>query len=838
MTSAHPALSGPNFRVTPLTPRLVRLEYSPTGMFENRPTTMAINRQLKLDPEHFTVGEYQGRLTLTTENFRLEYDRGPFSTNGLKLEVLGGVSAYHSVWRFAQDLALPADLARAEAGHTARSLDGNLGGAARTLDVADGAVPLEDGVNSRLGFAVIDDARSMVVTADGSLAARPVEDGAQDLYVFAAGHDHVAAVRDFFSLSGPQPLLPRWALGNWWSRFHPYTAARYLELMDAFRDEGIPLAVAVIDMDWHLTQIDPALGSGWTGYTWNRDLFPDPAAFQEALHDRGLAVTLNVHPADGVRSHEDAYTAMCERMGRAADGTPIPFDVNNPAFMEAYFEVLHRDLEELGTDFWWVDWQSGPYSSTPGVDPLWVLNHEHFAHSARTLDRPLTFSRYAGPGSHRYPVGFSGDSLVTWDSLAFQPRFTAAAANIGYGWWSHDIGGHMEGYRDNELATRWVQFGVFSPIMRLHSSNSEFSGKEPWNFPLPHGEVMAAHLRLRHRLLPYLHAMNYRAHHEGRSLVEPVYFEDQDPRAYEYRDEYFFGSQMLVAPIIRPSHSRLNRASADVYVPKGEWIDLFTGTWYSGHTVQQMFRSLESIPVLVRAGGIVPLTPREDTLAEASTPPSALEIIVTAGDEGKFTLHEEWLADEGSDWSHVSIRVSPHDETLTIDVPAQSPTGSVEALSARQWTFAFHGFDRTAFTDLEIDGADIIATHEPAQGRAQAVHRPTAADTPAPDSRRVSIAGIKPGTPVTLRSRGFSTTTNGTTELSSETLAQVHRLIDDAEIGYSLKEAISAAVRDHGRGAVRQLASMGRAPMGHLPQVNVYEQVDAHLMAALAELLG
>ena len=98
-----------------------------------------------------------------------------------------------------------------------------------------------------------------------------------------------------------------------------------------------------------------------------------------------------------------------------------------------------------------------------------MLNHYHYLDSGRRGNRRLTFSRYAGLGSHRYPIGFSGDTVISWDSLDFQPYFTATASNVGYGWWSHDIGGHMKGTKDDELATRWVQLGVFSPINRLHS---------------------------------------------------------------------------------------------------------------------------------------------------------------------------------------------------------------------------------------------------------------------------------------------------------------------------------------------------------------------------------
>ena len=181
-----------------------------------------------------------------------------------------------------------------------------------------------------------------------------------------------------------------------------------------------------------------------------------------------------------------------------------------------------------------------------------MLNHYHYLDNARDGKRPLTFSRYAGPGSHRYPVGFSGDSIVTWESLNFQPYFTSTASNIGYGWWSHDIGGHMFGYRDNELALRWVQLGVFSPINRLHSSKNEFMGKEPWQFPMEIGEVMKEFLRLRHQMLPYLYTMNHRAYKENTPLILPMYYTyPAEQVAYTVKNEYEYGTAFIVAPVRR-----------------------------------------------------------------------------------------------------------------------------------------------------------------------------------------------------------------------------------------------------------------------------------------------
>lgn len=794
-------LQGDHYRITPLTERLVRLEWSPSGSFEDRPTTFALHRDLAAHDHRVTATSTGVRVV--TGHYVLDYDRRPFSANGLSVAVRGGVSSYHSVWRYRQDLSLPADRQARYEGRPARSLDGNLSGAARTLDGADGPIPLEPGVNSELGYAVIDDSASMVFDDAGRLAPRDAEPGYQDLYVFAAGHDHVDAVKDLFALSGPQPLLPRFALGNWWSRYHRYSDDEYLGLMNRFAEEGVPLSVAVIDMDWHLTDtVDPKYGSPWTGYTWNRSLFEDPEHFQAELHRRGLKVTLNVHPADGVRAFEEAYEPMCRALGREPDGDPIDFDVTDRAFMDAYFNVLHRGLEQMGTDFWWVDWQSGPYSKLDGMDPLWVLNQGHFADSAAHHERGLTFSRYAGPGSHRYPVGFSGDTVITWGSLAFQPRMTAAGANIGYGWWSHDIGGHLGGYKDDELETRWVEFGVFSPIMRLHSSNSRFSGKEPWKTAEPGRSAIVEHMRLRHRMLPYLNSMNLRAHRDGRSLVEPVYFESQAPEAYRYLDEYLFGSQLLVAPILRPADPVVGRGAADVWLPEGRWVDVVTGHSYAGGRIARMYRDISSIPVLLRAGGFLPLVAEDESLdARNLFPP--LEVLVAAGASGRFDLDEET---EDGRWLRTRFALDADAGTLTITAPDDP-----RALR-RDWVITLLGSDPVGQTTLEVTGGE--------RGLVEG------------SSGRLRIELRDCGPQVVLRTTEFSSV--GQPVL----LSAVDDLLDGARIGFGLKDWIDDLVTRYREDALPSITALGAYRSGDGAEVAGYDRPTPELIEALAELLA
>ncbi|MBV9823199.1 MAG: DUF4968 domain-containing protein, partial [Actinobacteria bacterium] len=197
-------LRGPDYRITVLTDGLLRLEFAADGRFEDRASAFAINRELPV-PD-FQVIEDDGSLEILTDRLHLVYDRKPFSTSGLSVQVRGGVSSWHSVWRY---------------GDSPDGGDGNLGGTARTLDMIDGRLPLEPGVLSRNGFAVIDDSRTLVLEGDGWVSPRTGEN--TDLYVFGYGRDYLDALRALYALSGPQPLLPRWALGNWWSRYHRYS---------------------------------------------------------------------------------------------------------------------------------------------------------------------------------------------------------------------------------------------------------------------------------------------------------------------------------------------------------------------------------------------------------------------------------------------------------------------------------------------------------------------------------------------------------------------------------------------------------------------------------------
>lgn len=677
-------IQGEKYRFTVLTEEMIRLEYCEDGKFEDRATQCVIDRKFKV-PEYQVI-ENEESLEIITDKIHLVYNKQKFTDYGLSVQVRGNISVYHSIWHFGEEAT-------------------DLRGTARTLDEADGAIELEHGIISRFGYGILDDSRSLVITEDGWV--EPRKEDCIDIYFLGYGHEYEHCLKDYYHLTGKTPLLPRYALGNWWSRFYRYNDQEYKALMTRFEKEEIPFSVSVIDMDWHLVDIDPKYGSGWTGYTWNKELFPDPKEFMTWLHDHGLKVTLNVHPAGGVQAHEEKYKEMAEAMGRDWEKEePVNFDVTDQKFLKAYFEYLHHPNEEEGVDFWWLDWQQGGLSKIPGLDPLWMLNHYHYLDSGRRGKRRLTFSRYAGMGSHRYPVGFSGDTIISWESLAFQPYFTANASNVGYGWWSHDIGGHMKGYRDEELSTRWIQFGVFSPIMRLHSSNSAFTGKEPWNYNAVSENIMKRYLKLRHEMIPYLYTMNYHASHDGQPLIRPMYYlEPEQPEAYEVPNEYYFGTELVVCPITEPTDKAARTACVKAWIPEGKWYDIFSGLKYDGGRMLELYRSLEDIPVLAKEGAIIPLTDLTEYTNSVENP-KELAVKIVPGKKNAFILMEDTgdtCEDKEENWAQTKLEWINENEFII-----HPANGNLDVIpKCRTWKMEFYGIADVDNLEVTVGGKAI-----------------------------------------------------------------------------------------------------------------------------------
>jgi alpha-glucosidase len=630
-----------------LTDRLLRLEHAPDGVFEDRPSMAVVNRRFPRVP--FEVRRPgPGQLVVDTGAIRLECQdtSRPFSRRTLGARIGRGRSATR--WTFGQR-------DRGNLGGTRRTLDGWRGAHRQKMiehDRTTGRVVMGDwlpqqldpGLLSRRGWVVVDDSESVVFEprrgVPGGVWPTPRPAGRrQDVYLLAYGTDHAGALRDASCLLGPQPLPPRFAFGYWYSRYYAYTDREVQAIAEQHDEAGIPLDVVVIDMDWHLP--------GWTGYSWDERYFPDPAATLDRLHDRGLRVALNLHPADGVGRHEAAFPAMCAAMDLDPATTDrVPFDATDPRFVDAYLRLLHHPQEDLGVDVWWMDWQQGKTSGIPGLDPLPWLNRIHWDDQARRRPRrrPLIFSRWGGLGGGRYPMGFSGDTWSVWESLEYQTEFTATAANVLYGYWSHDVGGHYGPATTPELYTRWMQSGLYSPILRTHGTKDPSHERRIWEFADPYRSAMVDAVRRRYELVPYVYGACRKGIESGRSLVRPMYHDHPDQEeAYRSPNQVCFGSTMVVAPVVEPVDATDHAAPTSVWLPPGRWYDTALGSALtvrhaSGARFERRYL-IDEVPCLVPAGAVVP-EQRDATRLDAPCYPH-LVVVAYPGGDGEHVLYED-----------------------------------------------------------------------------------------------------------------------------------------------------------------------------------------------------
>ncbi len=679
-----------NARFTILTPRLVRLEWSATGQFEDR-ASFAFPTRLAPVPD-FSVRQEDGLLLIDTGALRLRYRPGAGKFNSRNLSISFLHNRRRVTWR------------------PGAPNPGNLRGTRRTLDMCEGDAALDEGLFSRSGWALHDDsAQVLFTTEDGWVAPRPDHD-LQDWYFFAFGHDFTGGLAEYMRFGGSIPLIPRFVLGTWWSRYWAYTSQDLIDIVNGFEHHDLPLEVFIIDMDWHL--------EGWTGYTWNRELIPDPDGLLAWIHAKGLKTALNLHPADGVGAHEGVYPEFAHAMGvDPASRERIPFRITDKRFTENYFKLLHHPMEEQGVDFWWMDWQQGHLSEMKGLDPLLWLNHLHFWDSGRRNRRCIVYSRWYGLGNHRYQTGFSGDTYVGWPALQFQPYFSATAANVGYGWWEHDIGGHMGAATEPELFARWVQFGALSPALKLHGTKDPRTERRPWVFPRPTYEACKAAFHLRYQLIPYIYTLARAAADTGVSLCRPMYYHHPaEPGAYAARYQYYYGDQLIAAPMVFPAEREDGLAATDVWLPAGEWIDFQTHELYSGVRPRwvRVLGDLNRIPMFMKAGAILPLAPAfQGPYAEgmasgnlAHQPRDRLILSVFPGKHGAFRFYEDDGESESYrrgefEWTQFSMSMP---DKNTWQVSAAPLEGHCPALpAARSYEVRLEGSARPAA--LTLDGA-------------------------------------------------------------------------------------------------------------------------------------
>ena len=673
-----------NARFTVLTPQMIRMEWSEDGVFEDRATLTFVNR--KLDVPQFKVKRSSGKVTIKTSAVTVTYKiTGRFTDDNLKAEFKMGDKKVLWMPSFEDTL--------------------NLMGTTRTLDKCDGnklgREPMEKGLLSRSGWAVVDDSRRHILTPVEShwkewVECRP-EGDRQDLYLFAYGHDYKQALADYSKVAGRSPMPPKYTFGYWWSRYWQYSDNEFRDLVANIRSVGIPIDVLIVDMDWHETwglrkknspKDEYGQRIGWTGYTWQKELFPSPKNFLEWTEKEELKVALNLHPASGIQPYESVYEEFTKEYGWNEMGKPVPFHMDEQKWADSYIKTVLAPMEDMGVDFWWLDWQQWMISKfTPELSNTFWLNHTFFTH-AQERDpsiRPFIYHRWGGLGSHRYQLAFSGDTYATWQTLAFLPWFTSTASNVNYGYWGHDIGGHMFHSNvketDPELYTRWLQYGVFTPIFKTHSTKDQKIVRYPWAFP-DHVFHMRDAIRLRYDLVPYIYNASRENYDTGVAMCRPMYYDYPElDKAYSSPEQFMFGNDILATAVVQPVDKVTGLAKRSIWFPEGAWYDFATGAMYEGDACKELQYTIAENPWFAKAGSIIPMNPSDiDNLQKDC---GKLVLTFVPGGDGELRLYEDdGLSQDymnGGAWTNVEKKTEGNVVKICVAAREGTYAGALES---------------------------------------------------------------------------------------------------------------------------------------------------------------
>jgi len=714
-----------NARFTVLTDRLIRMEWAQDGRFEDRATLGVVNRHLPVpDYTHTQKGK---KFSLNTGKLSLSYKTGgKFDAGNLSVHFV-----------------MPGDKPGKMSGewHPGKEDKGNLLGTARTLDGCGSKEDLfkrgemDKGVISRDGWALIDESGRHLLVPDHSdwdeWVAPRGEGDRQDLYLFAYGHDYLQAIEDFTKIAGKVPMLPRYVFGFWQSRYWSYSDYEFLDMARKLRREDIPADVMIIDMDWHETwdiwdgkwnKDEFGQIVGWTGYTWNKRLFPEPEACLADLHGLGFKTALNLHPAGGIHPYEAPYDNFVadylsrtkdydgpqgyvygkegwlyagteKRVGSKEEKAPVPFRISQKEWTEAYFNSVLHPLERQGVDFWWLDWQQHKTSRyMPGLSVTFWLNHCFWRDKERQGEnaaRPLIYHRWGGIGSHRYQLGFSGDAKILWSALEMTPWFTATASNVCYGYWGHDLGGHMQDKadkrgRDAELFLRWMQYGVFTPIFKVHSTKSSEIERRIWYYPA-YADFFKAAIRLRYDLSRYIYDCSRECHDSGLSMVRPLYwYHPETDAAYQYDQEHYFGDRILATVLARPADAATGLTERPVWFPEGsDWYDMATGQVYRGGNTLRLRYALSENPWFVKAGSVLPLAAAD--IRNLQEPSDVLRLLVVPGDGfSSYTAYEDDGISQAYEQQFATTKIDKYSDASSLTIEIGARQGSYTGMSGKR----------------------------------------------------------------------------------------------------------------------------------------------------------
>ncbi len=610
-------IQGKKYRFTLITDNLIRLEYSETSEFVDLPTMNVLYRNFP--KVEFSIREDNNYIEITTKAFKLNYakekkfDGGGFAQKNLNVQVLNS----DRNWYFGHPEAR--NVGTVDSGMD----DKKIGNAKKLSDVN-----FSKGLFSFDGFVTLND-DSMIIN-NGVFEERGKS---IDLYLFIYGNDFATCLNDYYKITGYPSLIPRAALGNWWFKNDDYNDTTLNDLLDNFRNNRIPLSILMLNNSWHIMPLykNKYLTSG---FTFNNDRFAKPSELVKSLHEQGIKLVLPINPFDGFHNVETYYDKACEYLEKDSNGV-IPFNVLDPKCVDVYLKLFIHPLDNLEVDGYLID-----YANRKNHNLDYLKHYEYKDMERNYKARPFVVASQSEYANHRYGIIKPEITTVGWEALKKMALYNVLSINKGNIWYSHDIGGYTSGIEDNELYTRFVELGVFSPILRLSSDKGKYYKREPWRWSIKTNTIVKEFLTLRHKMVPYLYSEAYKLSTQGKPFIKPLYYEDE--RLYDdevYYNEYYLGSELLIAPITSKKDMVMNRTIKRIHMPEGIWYDFFSGKKFPGGKDYVSFYREQDYPVFAHSGSIIPLGLNPNI--NDTNPPKDMEIHIFPGKSNTYHMYED-----------------------------------------------------------------------------------------------------------------------------------------------------------------------------------------------------
>jgi alpha-glucosidase len=513
-------------------------------------------------------------------------------------------------------------------------------------------------------------------------------------YYFFWGPAMKKVVSRYADLTGHMPLPPRWALGHQQSRWSYYPAATVEAVVDRYRKDDLPLDVVYLDIDYM---------DDYRVFTWSPKSFPDPRGLVERLGRRGVKVVTIVDPGVKYQPQQRGYAVFDDglardfflrrRGGALYVGTVWPgeavFTDYTKDAARRWWGDLHRAYTDAGVAGIWNDMNEpsdfvdktgrsqmdvvsddggarSPYAKNRNVYGM-LMSRATYEGLARLQPdrRPYVITRAGFAGVQRYATMWTGDNASTWEHLALTLPMLESLGLSGQPFVGADVGGFF-GRSNGELVTRWYQAAFLAPFCRNHK-NREANDQEPWRFGTRYEDIIRKYLKLRYRLLPFLYTVLEEAHRTGLPLFRPLILDyPEDPDVVAVDDEFMVGDDLLAAPVLHPgAESRM------VYLPAGTWIDYWTGKRFRGPATVRALAPLETIPLFVRAGAVIPTGPEMSWVGEKPADPLTFEVYPDDQGRASGVLYE----DDGTSPAYLTgayrrteVRVAPAGGALAAQV--------------------------------------------------------------------------------------------------------------------------------------------------------------------------